>query len=59
MESAIGAAAGLERELRCAVDSRNAPARRMYERLGFREVGRRIAFIAQVSELLERHVPVA
>ena len=40
MESLINACAPLERELRCAVDSRNAPARAMYDRLGFREVGR-------------------
>lgn len=54
MRSAIGAAASLEREMRCAVDARNEPARRMYQRLGFRESERRIAFVGLVKDLLAR-----
>lgn len=58
MRSAIGACAGLEREMRCAVDARNDPARRMYARLGFRESGRRLAFVALVEDLLARNTPM-
>ncbi len=54
MRCAIGAAATLEREMRCAVDARNEPARRMYQRLGFRETERRIAFVGLVKDLLAR-----
>ncbi len=52
LRSAIAASAHLERELRCAVDARNEPARRMYARHGFREVGERHAFVALVDDLL-------
>ena len=55
MQSGIGVAAALEREMRCAVDVRNAPALRMYEALGFREAGRRVAFVGLVDELLARN----
>ncbi len=55
MQSAIGVAAALEREMRCAVDVRNAPALRMYEALGFRESGRRVAFVGLVDDLLARN----
>lgn len=41
--------AGLERRrettVTCAVDARNTPARRLYERLGFTEFGRRVALV--------------
>ncbi|MEX2219403.1 MAG: GNAT family N-acetyltransferase [Phycisphaerales bacterium] len=33
----------------CAVDLRNAPAMRLYERMGFREFGRRVALVRPVS----------
>jgi ribosomal protein S18 acetylase RimI-like enzyme len=33
----------------CAVDLRNAPALRLYERLGFREFGRRVALVRPVK----------
>lgn len=52
LRTAIAAAANLERELRCAVDVRNTPARRVYERLGFRETGRRVAFVALARDLV-------
>ncbi|MBK7404440.1 MAG: GNAT family N-acetyltransferase [Phycisphaerales bacterium] len=54
LRQAIAATAALEREVRCAVDSRNTPARRVYESLGFRVVGRRAAFVALVEELVAR-----
>lgn len=57
MGSAIAAASALEGELRCAVDARNEQALRMYRRLGFRETGRRLAFVALADELLAGHVP--
>ncbi len=59
MESAIGVSAALEREMRCAVDVRNEPARRMYTRLGFREAGRRVAFVGLVEDLMARNPPVS
>ena len=52
MRSAIGVCAGLERDLRCAVDARNTPARRLYERLGFRDAGRRVAFVGLARDLV-------
>lgn len=52
MRCAIGVSAGLERELRCAVDSRNTPARRLYDRLGFRDAGRRIAFVGLAGDIV-------
>lgn len=54
LRQAIAASAGLERELRCAVDARNEPAGRLYDALGFREVGRRLAFVALVETLRAR-----
>jgi ribosomal protein S18 acetylase RimI-like enzyme len=54
MRAAVGACAGLEREMRCAVDARNEPARRLYEGLGFRESGRRVAYVGLVKDLLPR-----
>lgn len=55
MQSAIGATAGLEREMRCAVDVRNHPARRMYAELGFTEAGWRVAFVGLVKALMARN----
>lgn len=52
MHAAIAVCAGLERHIRCAVDTRNTPARRMYERLGFHEETRRIAFVARADDLI-------
>ena len=47
MRWAIGQLAGESaRELTCAVDARNEPARRLYERLGFRKFTSRMAFVA-------------
>jgi ribosomal protein S18 acetylase RimI-like enzyme len=59
LEAGIAASAQLERELRCAVDVRNDPARRMYARHGFHEVGRRLAFIGLVEHLLATDKPTA
>ncbi len=42
LSGAIRTAAG---QVTCAVDLRNAPARRLYERFGFKEFGRRIAMV--------------
>lgn len=49
LRCAIAAAAGRDHELRCAVDMRNHPARRMYDRAGFEERGQRRAFVAPLS----------
>jgi mycothiol synthase len=35
--------------LTCAVDLRNGPARRLYERAGFREFGRRVAMVRRIG----------
>lgn len=40
-------------DLRCAVDTRNAPAREMYRRAGFRETDRRIAFVGLARDVPE------
>lgn len=37
------------RTIACAVDSRNIPARKLYEREGFREFSRRCAFVLPIS----------
>lgn len=37
----------------CAVDSRNTPARRLYERAGFREFARRSAFVRTLASACE------
>lgn len=37
------------RSLTCAVDSRNIPARKLYERNGFREFSRRSAFVLPIA----------
>lgn len=50
---AVEAVAALEPELRCAVDSRNAPARAAYERAGFVETDRRVAFVALGADIAE------
>jgi RimJ/RimL family protein N-acetyltransferase len=42
--------AGVEADhIACAVDLRNIPARRLYERAGFREFGRRIALVRPLT----------
>jgi len=41
------------RSVICAVDERNAPARRLYERFGFRESSRRAAFVASIPRSTE------
>jgi len=40
----------LERSVTCAVDERNAPARSMYARLGFRAFERRTAYVRALGE---------
>jgi ribosomal protein S18 acetylase RimI-like enzyme len=52
LEAAIASSASLERELRCAVDQRNDPARRMYTRLGFVDRGRRVAMVARPRDVV-------
>ncbi len=54
LRRAITAASPHGRELRCAVDERNAPARQMYAALGFRETERRVAYVALVRDMLEK-----
>lgn len=38
-------------QVHCAVDQRNEPARRLYERFGFEEVGRREALVRVLGEM--------
>lgn len=52
MATAIAVSAGMERELRCAVDARNTPARKLYERLGFRDAGRRVAYVGLARDVV-------
>ncbi|MDQ7014609.1 MAG: GNAT family N-acetyltransferase [Planctomycetota bacterium] len=52
LRRAITAASPHGRELRCAVDERNTPARHMYTALGFRETERRVAYVALVQDML-------
>ena len=52
LQRAIAASSAHGRELRCAVDARNAPARRLYAALGFRETERRVAYVALTQDVL-------
>lgn len=52
LQRAIAASSPHGRELRCAVDARNAPARRLYSALGFRETERRVAYVALTQDVL-------
>lgn len=54
LRRAIATASPHGRELRCAVDERNTPARQMYTAMGFRETERRVAYVALVQEILEK-----
>ncbi|MFG0283733.1 MAG: GNAT family N-acetyltransferase [Phycisphaerales bacterium JB039] len=54
LQDAIGAAAARRKRdgadtITCAVDRRNAPALRLYQRLGFREVSARLAFVRSLD----------
>lgn len=54
MEIAIGRLASYPgREITCAVDLRNSPARRLYESLGFRLFGRRRALVCALESITE------
>lgn len=52
LQRAIAASSAHGRELRCAVDARNAPARRLYSALGFRETERRVAYVGLTRDVL-------
>lgn len=52
LQRAIAASSPHGRELRCAVDARNAPARKLYSSLGFRETERRVAYVALAQDVL-------
>lgn len=54
LQRAIAAVSAQGRELRCAVDARNTPARTMYKSLGFRETERRVAYVALARDVLKK-----
>jgi len=54
LNSAIAASASLERSIRCALDTRNTPARRMYDQLGFSATSTRVAFVALAKSIMAR-----